>query len=41
VTTVAEQMWILGENGMLHVFDVPLPPGIQHRLDRGDLTRVH
>lgn len=33
-------MWILGENGMLHVFDVPLPPGIQHRLDRGDLTRV-
>lgn len=33
-------MWIRGENGALHVFDVPLPPGIQHRLDRGDLVRV-
>lgn len=38
---MAEQMWVLGENGMLHVFDLPLPPGIQHRLDRGDLSRVN
>lgn len=37
---MAEQMWIRGENGMLNVFDLPLPPGIQSRLDRGDLTRV-
>lgn len=36
-----EQMWIRGENGALHCMDVPLPPGIQHRLDRGDLTRVN
>lgn len=33
-------MWIRGENGMLNVFDVPLPLGIEHRLNRGDLTRV-
>jgi hypothetical protein len=33
-------MWIRGENGMLHLFDVPLPLGIEHRLNRGDLTRV-
>jgi hypothetical protein len=38
---MAEQMWIRGENGTLNVFDVPLPPGIQHRLDRGDLVRVN
>ena len=38
---MAEQMWILGENGMLNVFDLPLPAGIQSRLDRGDLTRVN
>ena len=34
-------MWIRGENGMLNVFDLPLPPGIQSRLGRGDLTRVN
>lgn len=33
-------MWIRGENGALHCMDVPLPPGIAHRLNRGDLTRV-
>jgi hypothetical protein len=38
---VSEQMWIRGENGALHLMDVPLPLGIQHRLDRGDLTRVN
>lgn len=38
---MAEQMWIRGENGALHLMDVPLPAGIQHRLDRGDLTRVN
>lgn len=38
---MAEQMWVLGENGMLNIFDLPLPPGIQSRLDRGDLTRVN
>lgn len=36
-----EQMWLLGENGALLVFDVPLPFGIAHRLNRGDLTRVN
>lgn len=34
-------MWIRGENGALHLFDVPLPPGIAHRLSRGDLVRVN
>lgn len=34
-------MWVLGENGTLNLFDVPLPPGIAHRLERGDLTRVN
>lgn len=38
---MAEQIWVLGESGVLQVFDVPLPAGVQHRLDRGDLTRVH
>ena len=33
-------MWIRGENGALHLFDVPLPLGIANRLHRGDLTRV-
>jgi hypothetical protein len=37
---MAEQMWIRGENGALQVFSVPIPSGIQHRLDRGDLVRV-
>jgi hypothetical protein len=36
-----EQIWIRGENGALHRMDVPLLPGIQDRLDRGDLTRVN
>jgi hypothetical protein len=39
--TVADQMWIRGENGALHLFDVPLPFGIESRLVRGDLVRVH
>lgn len=34
-------MWIRGENGTLHLMDVPLPLGIQSRLDRGDLSRVN
>jgi hypothetical protein len=34
-------MWIRGENGALHLMDVPLPLGIQSRLDRGDLVRVN
>ena len=34
-------MWLLGENGAVLVFDVPLPFGVAHRLHRGDLTRVH
>lgn len=34
-------MWIRGENGVVHVMDVPLPLGVQHRLDKGDLTRVN
>jgi hypothetical protein len=34
-------MWIRGENGAIHVMDVPLPLGIQSRLDRGDLVRVN
>ena len=38
---MAEQMWIRGENGALHCMDVPLPPGIQDRLDKGDLVRVN
>lgn len=38
---MAEQLWIKGENGSLQVFDLPLPLGIQDRLDRGDLTRVN
>lgn len=38
---MVEQMWIRGENGMLHLFDLPLPSGIESRLDRGDLTRVN
>ena len=38
---MAEQMFIMGENGSLQVFDVPLPLGIQHRLDKGDLVRVN
>jgi len=37
---MAEQIWIRGENGALHCFDVPLPPGIASRLDKGDLLRV-
>jgi len=37
----AGKIWFLGENGMLHVHDLPLPPGVQHRLDRGDLVRAH
>jgi hypothetical protein len=38
---VAEQMWIRGENGALLVFDLPLPLGIGHRLDSGELVRVN
>lgn len=38
---VADQMWIRGENGALHCMDVPLPPGIESRLNRGDLVRVN
>lgn len=38
---MTDTMWVRGENGALHLFDVPLPLGIQHRLDRGDLVRVH
>lgn len=38
---MAEMMWIRGENGTLHNFDVPLPPGIAHRLEKGDLLRVN
>lgn len=38
---MAEQMWIRGENGMLLVFDLPLPLGIESRLHRGDLVRVN
>lgn len=38
---MADTMWIRGENGALHVFDVPLPFGIQHRLDHGELVRVN
>ena len=34
-------MWVRGENGTLQVFDVPLPLGIQSRLDKGDLVRVN
>lgn len=34
-------MWVRGENGTLQVFDVPLPLGIQSRLDKGDLLRVN
>ena len=34
-------MWIRGENGAVHLMDVPLPLGIQSRLDRGDLVRVN
>ncbi len=34
-------IWFLGENGALHVHDLPLPEGLQHRLDRGDLVRVN
>ena len=36
----AGRIWFLGENGALHVHDLPLPEGLQHRLDRGDLVRV-
>lgn len=36
-----EQVWLLGENGAVLVFDVPLPFGVAHRLNRGDLTRVN
>jgi hypothetical protein len=38
---MAEQMWIRGENGALHLFDLPLPSGIQSRLDKGDLVHVN
>lgn len=38
---MAERMWIRGENGALHQFDLPLPLGIESRLDRGDLVRVN
>ena len=38
---MAEQVWFKGENGMLNVSDVPLPDGIAHRLERGDLVRVN
>jgi hypothetical protein len=38
---MADTMWIRGENGALHCFDVPLPPGIAHRLHRGDLVQVN
>lgn len=38
---MAGQVWFRGENGMLNVFDEPLPAGIRHRLDRGDLVRVN
>lgn len=38
---MSDQMWIRGENGALHLMDVPLPLGIQSRLDRGDLVRVN
>lgn len=34
-------MWIRGENGALNLFDVPLPLGIESRLNRGDLVRVN
>lgn len=34
-------MWVMGENGTLQVFDVPLPLGIESRLDKGDLVRVN
>lgn len=34
-------MWIRGENGTLHKFSVPLPPGIAHRLSTGDLIRAN
>jgi hypothetical protein len=34
-------MWIRGENGAVHLMDVPLPLGIQSRLDCGDLVRVN
>jgi hypothetical protein len=37
---MAKQMWIRGENGAVHLFDLPLPLGIAKRLDRGDLARV-
>lgn len=38
---MSEQMWIRGENGTLHVFSVPLHPGIASRLAKGDLVRVN
>lgn len=38
---MADSMWLRGENGSLQVFDLPLPLGIQHRLDTGDLLRVN
>lgn len=38
---MAEQMWVRGENGSLQVFDVPLPLGIESRLNTGDLVRVN
>lgn len=39
---MTEQVWFRGENGVLGMCDAAkLPEGIQHRLDRGDLVRVH
>lgn len=35
-----EQIWVRGENGAVHVFDLPLPSGIEDRMARGDLEQI-
>lgn len=39
--TAKETVYIRGENGVVVKHDLPLPPGVQDRLGRGQLHRVN